>query len=390
MRLPSPSELFRAQLCPASAVLPRSGSTSPAATRGTLVHEIVLREPRVFDPESVPAEFRDFLLSIDFERIPIAEHYEKMYAYNVKTGEARAYDQQEARKENEMVGRIDLCDVRQHDGRQVAYAGDLKTGQGLQVATAAENLQLGWGALVVAREAGLSEAIVDIIHIADNGYVKTDPVFLDAAHLEAVEIEIQDIVGKVKEAATVIGAGGVPRVVTGPHCNYCPAFTACPEQRALASLLGENPEKALPCAELTHDNIVQVYWRAKAAREVLRRVDSAIYGFVRASGRPLQVGEGLRFGPVTKTRKKIDPQIARTVLREAFGEEVANALSPPTASQTGLRRALKLLKGPVAPLFRKVLAVIEEEGGVERSSRESIELYKMSDEGKELEEGDDE
>jgi hypothetical protein len=381
MRLPTASELDRAKVCPASSAFPPSGNASSASARGTAIHAYVLgsRTDAAVKPDP---EYADFCSIIDLEAIPTGR-YEVAYAYDWKTGVVRLIGERIARnygqlRSSEFAGSIDIVNETTVGDKRAAYIADLKTGLAMHVPPAGECLQLGFAAVCEARLTGCDFVVADIIRLADNGTVYPERHTFDRFGLEAVEAELVEIAQRVEKAAAVVLAGAVPPVFTGPHCTYCPAMTKCPEHTSNMRLMVADPkafEKRVMEA-LTPETAKQAYFMYKQAKEFLDRIGGSIYGF--ATQCPIDLGNGMVLGPVSKMMPRINATEAYRVIEEIFGEDVARASVEWKTSKSAIREALK----PISPNRglaqneRAVLLALEKAGAISYSERTEIRAHK--------------
>lgn len=380
--LPSASTLDRVKYCPASHALPWTRRVSPYAERGDLVHEYVLRKARL-EPFEAPEEHRAYLESINLEAIPEGE-YEVRMAYNVATGLGRHVHGSPWVQENEIGGVADIIGVREIGGVRHAYVADLKTGLGHHVPPVQDCLQVRFYALAAARTMGVENAVAEIIRVSETGRVTTEPSHLDGWALDAIALELSDIVQAVRRAVAVVEGGGTPQVTTGLHCKFCQAFSACPEQRALAVLIGQDPNRVEKeaLANLTPQTARAAYLRTMQVLEVANRVKNAIYGFARQN--PIDLGNGLVLGPVSIKRSTLDGEVTHKVLGELFGRDQADSAMEFKTSQAAIRRMLKACGKPITPGLREVMGVLRDRGGIQEHRHERVDVHKQT--LKELEE----
>jgi len=319
--------------------------------------------------------------SIDLEAIPEGE-YEAGLAYNVKTGLARRVVSQLAA--DEIAGSPDIMGLRTIDGVRYAYVGDLKTGLGHHVPPVADCLQVRFYALAAARIMETDRAIAEVIRIGETGRVTTESVVLDNWHLDAIALELADIVRAVEKAVAVVSGGGSPLVATGLHCKFCPAFSACPEQRTLAVLMGQNGqalEKEI-MTFLTPKTAKAAYLRTVQVLEIANRVKNAVYGFAREN--PIDLGDGLILGPMTVKRQALDGEVTHKFLTELYGRDGADSAVEMKATQTGIRRMLKSCGKPIAAGLREIMGALRSKGGITERRYERVDVHRIQ--AKELEE----
>jgi hypothetical protein len=367
------SKLPRTVVCPGSAALPQIETDNAAAGRGNAVHAYLCDIAEGADPvvalAGVEEEHRDACEAIDLSRLPkLTEHAaEVAFAIDVETGRARELGRNIGRDysqitASEIPGTADIVALLE-DGQGV-YVGDFKTGR-VAVAAAKKNRQMRALALAACRSYGRTYAVVAVITVHDE-FVGYDQALIDAFELAEIALELRETLEQVKIAVDVYQRGGLPRIVSGAHCKYCPAFAACPAHTKLVQLLAANPldvERQV-MELLTPKTAARAWALLKQAEEVVSRIRGSLYSWSFQS--PIDCGNGLVFGPVQSSRKAIDGPTARNILRERFDDAVADAACEYSTSQTAIAAAIK----PYAPerghaeLKREVFALIDAAGGV--------------------------
>lgn len=270
----------------------------------------------------------------------------------------------------EIVGTADLV------GR--GPAGELVIGDRKSfdpnVPRAAVNAQLHTLAVAAARAYDVQTAEVAIWHEAR----PLDVESLDAFDLDGFVVQLRQIASEVAAAPAKLRAG-VLEPVTGRHCRYCPAFHACPKQAELAQLvktdaISTRVEMTMPFRDDVQ--AADAYDLAKRIRLLLKRIESALYA--RASERPIPLSNGKMFGPDTvEGNDKLNGDVAYDVVRELYGQQIADAAVERKASKKGIKDAVAFVagKGQVAAVERKVLAEIRARGGISNEMKIEIREY---------------
>lgn len=209
------SGLWRAEGCPASAVLP--------ATPG-----------RYKDAADGQDEHRRLELAA-----PIGSTPEAKFAFNVFSGEARFIGQGSDREygplaDGEIPGTADVLFVRDDH----VLMQDYKTGHGYAEQLAGvfdkpkENLQFGHNALCAASFHEKPKVYFEALY-TKTGEVK-DAEF-DCFDFGAIAVRLRKIWQRCAEAAALTGTGATPQdlhvlgfVKDGPHCWRCEAKKGCP------------------------------------------------------------------------------------------------------------------------------------------------------------------
>lgn len=375
MRLPTASNLHCADLCPASAVLPRVRQESPAAARGTAIHAFLAAAAKDGRDEAlahVPEEHRATCEAIDLDVLPAGGTYaaEVALAYHVETGIGRelgrnlgrSYPPTDAR---EMAGTADVLALTA-DG-EAAVILDFKSGH-RRVAAAQVNRQLQMLALAAARAYGRSRAVVGLVYLLEDGGAWFDRAEFDAFDLDAIALDLHGIADRVEAAARAVAEGRQPDTATGDHCRYCPSYVHCPAQTALVRQMAADPGTLAVevHAMLNEHNAAAAYARVKAVEAVLKHVREALYAY--AQEHPIPLDNGLVLGSVETRREYVDGKVARDVLGRLYGAPVADAACEWSASKTSIRDALrgvaKNMGLKLAAVEREALAAIGEAGGI--------------------------
>lgn len=228
MALLSASMLHRAEACPASVALPRTGTVgSDDTTWGTVAHA-ALEAHTNGTPYEAPAEYADRVEALAqlMAALPQGEEAESevAFAYDVDADRAdrlvldgpRSYP-----RDGRIVGTADLVG-RTESG---VFVADYKTGNAPR---ARDSLQLAALALFAARYAGADAAEVALIHVRSDGRYWVDRHALDALDLDDTRDRLVRLRDRAQAAVDAYARGDLPRMTTGDHCTYCPAQRACP------------------------------------------------------------------------------------------------------------------------------------------------------------------
>jgi hypothetical protein len=386
VRLLTASSLQRYAMCAASAVLPRVESAPHERTvRGSAIHSFLEAVPVVGREEAlatVPEEWRAACALIDLDALPLdgaKVAQEVTYAFNVATGKARELGRSLGRdyrgtcKATEIVGTADVVGLSA-DGTAV-YVDDFKTGRS-ELARAAVNWQLRMLALAACRTYGARRAHVSLIHIEDNGTAWADRASFDAFDLDVIAADLRALVARVREAAEAVAAGASPTCTTSDLCRWCPSLTYCPAQTALVrTVIGEldtDPAGGF-ATPVTVEQASTAWERLKSIKAAIKRAEQALYTY--AAAHPIPLPGGMVLGPVETSREDVDGEIARRVLAEIHGAEVAERACDWSTSKAAIERALRPLatkERKITHLKRDALAAIAEAGGVRRNVTTSI------------------
>jgi RecB family exonuclease len=377
----SASQLQRVAVCPASAVLPRVDSVNAAAARGTALHSYLEAVPVVGRDEalaSVPDEYRAACEALDLEALPVcAVRYaaEVAFALDPRTGAARELGRSMGRdysgaKGHEIVGTADVVGLSE-DGSTLAVL-DYKTGRGADLAKAERNWQLRFLALAGCRTYGATSAHVALVHVHENGTAHYDSAVFDAFDLAVIAHDLARLANRVAFAERSVRAGEPPLATTGEHCKWCPCLPYCPAQTALVrTVAGEIDEWDRP---VTPADAARAYERVKALKAALARVERNLYTY--AAGTPIPLPNGLVLGQVETTREEVDGEIARRVLAELHGQDVADRACEWSTSKAAIERALRPVAASteqkITHLKKSALAAIAAAGGITRNTTTSV------------------
>lgn len=393
------SALPRLSHCVAGAVLPQVREETARSSRGTELHRFMERASEVGRAtalDEVSDELRPLCEALPLESLPVdpsAYAAEVALALDLETGEARelgrglnrAY-QQAGLRPTEAPGTADVVALVEPDA---VYVGDWKFGYQQRSTDPAErNLQLGFLALAMATLHGRYAAVVELIHIRDDGTPWRDRAELDTFGLALIREQVREIASKVEQARAVVEAGRVPDTSRGPWCRYCPAFASCPAQAQLVRQVTSSPEDVTEdlLAMLTPERAAAAYERLRQVREVLKRVDSALYAY--ALEHPIPLGDGVVLGPVETSREDVDGEVARRVLVEQYGPAVADLAVEWTATKKSLERGVRQVhkefaatcEGPVTlkSVREEVLGEIRKAGGITRHTKTTVKEHRAA------------
>jgi hypothetical protein len=214
---------------------------------------------------------------------------------------------------------------------------------------------------------------------APNGPVWRDRARLDMFDLAEFASRLRHLPGRVQEQQSRIVKGQVPDVTEGAHCRYCPAAPACPAKTHLVKRLATGDEfteldlmKPLT-PELTGIAWERLHTAKRLLQEIERRVRAAIseYGEV-----PLPNGNVLR-EVTAEGNEKLDGETVHAILASMFDPLTAASAVRKTATKKDLSASIRAwAKGrgeKAAPLERKALAAIREQGGAKRGTTTKLE-----------------
>jgi RecB family exonuclease len=362
----SASSVPRLLACPASAVLPQREYRTVHAAQGQERHLAREVAADLRDLKRLPAAVAAMIRPSD--RL-LAEH---VFTYDSASDTGRhigpiSRDQYPTLGLGpfERPGKPDLVVI----GTDGAIVIDYKAFE--EVASADENAQLATYALMVARALGLDEVTVVIVYEIRRPSIAT----LTALDFDAHAARLRKLYLDV--AAARMNPGRV--LAVGPHCKYCPAFDACPRQKALAldvetGLISVRVEETYPFAD---DE--EAAWALDLLAE-LKRLATRIHAGLetRARVRPIPLANGNAWGPQEKRGKlRLVGDVVHAVMLERHGKALADMAAPRAASQKALREALEFAGADetLKDALADVLADVEARGGSKRDTKTMLEEY---------------
>lgn len=416
---PTGSTWDRTAACPASAALPQvfNGHASDPRDKGTALHKFVDRiaEMRRETPPRSLVKAREIALEeVDEQWRPACEQLDVEalgHRTTLSTEVAVAYDwvadtariltpiaprQYEVDPDREVAQTLDVCGV----GDRTVTVGDYK-GPYAWLPDPSRSLQLGGGALALARVFKARTAHVEFIRLRTDGTIAPWRATLDTFALEGVRERIQAMMRDVAELRGAVADGATPNVTEGPWCGYCPARTHCPAKTALVrSVLAGDARTRLSLREpITPDNVGDVYRLLRKVKEGVSLVEKAVRAYeadgapstpdrVSESAIPVGVDEdgSLRyFGRFEREgNEKIDGDIALDVLQRIYGDTAIGAFEVSTSKDAieKLIRANKppgqTLKDAKAEAFDRIRAA----GGASRAPTDKPTEFLVSPDGK--------
>lgn len=382
MRFGSASALERIELCPPSAVLPSAegdgfDGPDPFSGLGTAKHEY-LADVLELGAEKALARVADPDVRARCARLPVADlpsvqrgswAAEVALAYSWHTYTARELGRRIGRRykvcDSEIPGTLDLVGLADDDTVVVV---DFKTGFH-RVTPAHENWQMRFLALAAARAWGRSRAVAELWHVPED-----EPPFVDRAEFEAADLmiiaaDVEELALRVDAERRLVEAGGEPsRLNDGHHCRRCPVLRrgACPMYTDALVQLARGPEEAVQeiRSALTPGSAAHAYKMRRRIGFLLEHVDKALYAY--GTVNPFEVEPGVWFGPVVEQTDKVDSAIARKVIEQRHGTDVADQAAERKFTKKALEGALRPIAPPrgLAKMQRETLEAISAAGGI--------------------------
>jgi len=358
------SSIERGKRCPGHATLPHRDVPTKEAEAGTERHGD--REVAI-NAGDVP--------SVLTERWPgLTWRAEVKFAYDLSTGKGRELGQGNDRDYSaagpfELVGTADVVGI----GPDKIVIVDWKSFK--EVPRATVNMQLHIAALALSRAHCRIEAEV-AIHYENR---PMDVAALDMIDLDSFGSEIVQIMDEVARVRLAAREGAPVVFVEGRHCEYCPGFYDCPKKKALEQQVLRHPalvhaDKAmLPFAD--DDDAAAAYDFWIKVGELHKRLGAALYA--RGNERPIPLKSGKLFGKREKLgNREIDGDKAYDLIREKYGQAIADLAVTREASQVQIEKALKTAGvASVKGAKDELLTTLEKAGGVTRKKKTAVEEY---------------
>jgi hypothetical protein len=262
-------------------------------------------------------------------------------------------------------------DLVWHEG-EMPWVADYKFGDSRFVTPIEQNMQLRAAAFMASKRCGAQQVIPAIVYPGKGEGIWDVPGQpLGPDDFKQIEAEIRDAVARVDMAREAFKAGTPLALVEGPHCTYCPAQARCPAKTALikGALDGElAPQGDAP---LTAEQAIRLAEAMPTLRRFVDRADKALRAHVDLLG-PLTLSDGKLWGPYEVRRSDINPSVGTDILAGEISDEWARDAVEVSLSRKGIEGAIKLaheangIKRKVAATLRKVMAKIDEAGGILR------------------------
>lgn len=321
----SGSSLWRAAICPGSAVLERVPEVSEWAERGTGIHGF-LYDVATIGRDAALSKIADATLRaacdlIDVSRLPVdPTKYaaEVAYAYDVETGRARELGRNIGRR---YVGLAPTeipvtLDVVALVGDDAVYYGDYK-GPWQQLPDPDANWQFRFGALAAARATHRTRALVEMIRIRDGEPYRTPGEF-DLFDLAQIAEETRELHADVTRAA----AADLPTLRIGAHCDGCECRWDCSARTSLIRA-SRDPDAVIVGIrrQLSPEHIEDAVGQAKAIMKLGEELLAECEGY--ALTHPVRMRDGSIYGPIEVQPTSPEGRAAWYFLAERVGEDEA-------------------------------------------------------------------
>ncbi|WP_438029112.1 hypothetical protein [Sorangium sp. So ce233] len=279
----------------------------------------------------------------------------------------------------------------------VAYVADWKFGSEEHVPPARRNLQVRLGAMLFARWTSARRVVPMIVYPGpDAGEVdlETDgagrAVALTEPDLAALESYGRALVARGLEQRRRLAEGQPLDLVTGAHCLYCPARSACPAHIAEVRALATGALDVTPGRPLTREEATRLAGLLAPADAVLRRAREALKAYADEHG-PIELPDGRVWGPVDVARDELDAGLTLPALTSALAALVRPdraaelALGAMSVSKEAIKDALRValaeagVKRQLGKRFGAVLDALRAGGGLSRKAGVEYRVHRLGE-----------
>lgn len=365
----SASSIPRLLICPTSALLQHHDYNTKYAEQGSEHHVDQEAAIDVGDEDAIHPEVLALIREGD-ETIT-----EMAYAYDPETDTARELGRitreqyEEAKRPGELPGKPDL--VVRGNGRLLVI--DHKGFE--EVDDADRNYQVATYALMVARAYGYDECDVAIVYRAP--FRRPSHATLNALDLAAHGDRLRrlrDDIVKARETPQLF-------LNDGPHCKYCPAFLGgCTrmeslQRRVQSGDMVRRAESLIPFHD--DDEAAAGLDLLERLKMLTNRLQAAL--IARSNERPIPYRGGFYQPVVREGNRKLDGDAAYDLVREKYGQAVADKAVTRHATQKGIETALKEagVKG-AGPKKDAIVEALEKAGKVKRDTKTAYEIVPAS------------
>jgi len=268
------------------------------------------------------------------------------------------------------------------------FVVDYKFGDDSHVDPVDRNAQLAHAAVAAAEWTGAQSVVPAIAYPGpgDGDWdVPTDAtgeiVAWDRDRIELEYAKAVTLYDARTEEAKRLAAGEAPRVVEGSHCAFCRSWDSCPAKLALVRAVVDPAGSAalVGPAPLTDEQARMLVAALRVADVFMRKARTAIETHVRVRKKPIELGDGLLWGPVIVEQDEIDPARAEDILREELGEFRFEAMA---VTKSGLERAMTAKhetegkKRQRAPAMRHLFGRLRASEAMTKVAREEYRAYR--------------
>lgn len=370
--LPSASNLARVVACRGSEALPHIPVMTEAGANGTAIHAFIAcahsigREAALVEMDA-DAPYYQLCAALPVGELPAGGSHEVAIAWDHVTDIGRAivgngHRDYSSVGPTEYVGTADYVGADRETNTIVVI--DWKSGY-RYLGPARDSWQLRMLALAAVRAAQADNARVAYCFLRDDGSYAYSWGYFDPLDLATIADELRDLAARLGRQTESMSLA----FYEGPHCDYCPAFHACPAKMRLARAIG-NGEAMTELAtieqrieSMSDAELARAYQAIERYDDIAERVRRALRQ--RAAMQPIDLGDGRKLGTVPWPFTSVRADIAHATLTEMHGVEVADRACPRKTTIAAIRAI-----GP------KTLAEIERRRGVIVGSKPQVRVHR--------------
>lgn len=264
---------------------------------------------------------------------------------------------------------------------------DWKTGDDSNVSRADRNRQILCAAVLAAKWTGAERVMPALCFVEPDSMSEgrwdmrrqrgawpgapLRPRPYDREELAVIEAELLADHRAWVEQARRADAGEALDLVTGAHCEHCPAKGACPAWVAPVRALVASPSQSLARGPLTREEAASLATVLPTARKALDAADVALRAYVAEHG-PVALPDGRFYGPQVQpwTDKTFATRATYQVLADEIGAEEADVAFSCTKGsieeairvaheKRGIKRELGSTMGRIMVKLREAGAITE-------------------------------
>lgn len=351
----SASKVGLAATCPASMVLPQTDEKHVGQAEGVDRHAELEAD--------IGAGWTPELLEDRWPRY--SWRSEVAFSIDLATGEAKELGAGINRQYGDVgpftvVGTADLVG-RGPDGELVIV--DRKSFDP-NVPRAAVNAQLHTLALMACKAYGVQTCDVAIWHELRAFDVST----VEPWDLKGYSDDLFALIESTTRARAEFRKTGLVAATPGKHCRWCAAFHNCPAQNALVKRVesGVIGTQVAAMSLESDEDAARAYELMKSIGMLQKRLVAMVKS--RAALRPIPLADGMQYGKRPKQgNRKIDADKAYDLIREKYGQKVADVAVTREATQKGIVDAFKAAGiAKAEPEKDRLMQALEKTGAVKR------------------------
>ena len=240
------------------------------------------------------------------------------------------------------------------------------------VSRAGVNGQLHTLALMACRALGDTTCEVAIWHELRPLDVST----VEPWDLTTYARELRELLEESARARAEYRRTGLVVARPGKHCRWCSAFANCPAQNALMTRVSSGTIGAsIEAVSLQEDDeAARFYQLSLDLGMLLKRMRERLEA--RASENPIPLADGLVYGPrPVNGVRRIDGDKAYDLIRETYGQAVADQAVTRDATQVSIKAAFKSAGIAPEPETKKLMKALEAAGAITQKDSVKVESY---------------